>query len=169
MPMRNIKRQGWRKWLPRRGDQLGRRGATLLLMGTLWLLVGVSVTHGLDAPYDEPPPGVFHLLIPETVRGLIWTVTGMLAVVYAFRPPGFSDAFAWTALYLMPTMRTVSFGVGWLDSMIPWGTEGYSRGWVPMVTWGIVVALIVVCAGWREPIDVSLASRLAHDDNTEED
>ena len=153
MPLRNVKRSGWAKWLPRSTKQVGRRGFVLLTLGFLWVLMGVSVAQSIDAPYP-PPPGVFHLLLPETIRGPLWMLTGVIAACAAFRPPGFSDAFGWAALYAMPALRMVSYLSGWLDWIIPFGTPGYERGWVPAVTWAVIVVLIATCAGWPEPTRV---------------
>ena len=151
MPLRNVKRSGWTKWLPRTVRQVGRRGTALLMLGVLWLLLGYSVFLSMDIP-TEAPEGVFHLLIPADVRGFLWMLTGGTAIVAAFRPPGFSDAFGWTALYVMPALRLVSYLSGWLDWIVPFGTPGYERGWVPAITWAVIVVLIATCAGWPEPI-----------------
>lgn len=153
MPLRNVKRSGWRKWLPRTAKQVGRRGTVLLILGFLWLLLGYSVLLDMDIPTADPA-GVFHLMIPAEIRGFLWMLTGGIAMCGAFRPPGFSDAFGWAALYAMPALRMVSYLSGWLDWVVPFGTTGYERGWVPAITWGVIVALIATCAGWPEPARV---------------
>ena len=153
MPLRNVKRSGWTKWLPRTVKQVGRRGTVLLTLGVLWLLLGCSVFLSMDIP-TAAPAGVFHLLIPADVRGLLWMLTGVIAMCAAFRPPGFIDAFGWTALYAMPALRMVSYLSGWLDWIVPFGTPGYERGWVPAITWAVIVVLVARCAGWPEPARV---------------
>lgn len=153
MPLRNVKRSGWAKWLPRSVKQVGRRGTVLLMLGVVWLLLGYSVFLSMDIPTGAPEGG-FHLSIPADVRGLLWTLTGVTAMCAAFRPPGFSDAFGWTALYVMPAVRTVSYLSGWLDWIVPFGTPGHERGWVPAITWAVIVVLIATCAGWPEPARV---------------
>ena len=153
MPLRNVKRSGWTKWLPRNTKQVGRRGFVLLTLGFLWVLLGCSVFLEMDIP-TAAPEGVFHLMVPADIRGLLWMLTGVIAMCGAFRPPGFSDAFGWTALYAMPALRMVSYLSGWLDWLVPFGTPGYERGWVPAITWSVIVVLVATCAGWPEPTRV---------------
>ena len=155
MPLRNVKRSGWTKWLPRSVKQVGRRGTALLMLGVLWLLLGCSAFLDMDVP-TAAPAGVFHLLLPADVRGLLWMLTGGIAICGAFRPPGFSDAFGWTALYAMPAILMTSYLSSWLDWVVPFGTAGYERGWVPAITWAVIVVLVATCAGWPEPARVPL-------------
>lgn len=144
-PMRNTVQSGWRKWMPRSVKCLGYRGKVLVTFGLVWILVGAGINDELVIP------GVPHLLIPGMYRTMLWVITGVLAIIAAFRPTGFSDAFGWAALYMMPALRTVSYSIAWTDALIPWGGGGYDNGWKFAAIYFVMAAAVWFCSGWPEP------------------
>ena len=142
---RHTYRSGWRKWTPRYPRQLGYRGSVLLTFGAVWILLGMSISE------DRIVEGVPHLLIPGEIRTILWVTTGVLAILAAWRPPGFNDAFGWAALYLMPAVRTISYAIAWSDSWLPTGGEGYAAGWKFALIYFVMVAAVWICSGWAEP------------------
>ena len=152
VPDRHILRPGWRRWTPRYPRQLGHRGAVLMLCGVLWMMLGLTVFTDPDWPY------AVHTLIPREVRSALWIASGVTAVIFAWRPPGFSDAWGWTALYVMPAVRVVSFAWAWVDSWVPWGTPGYPDGYQHVLINGSMLAVVLICSSWPEPVAWSLGT-----------
>ena len=143
---RNTYRIGWRKWTPRYPRQIGFRGKILLLCGAAWVSIGVGTFD------DSITPGLLHeQFMPAWARSVVWVITGLLAIVYAWRPPGFSDATAWLALYTMPAIRTVSYTLAWLDSMFDFGGPGLERGWQFATIYAVMVGVVMICSDWPEP------------------
>lgn len=145
------RRPGWRRWLPRPIWDTGKRGSILLLLGTLWVLEGVSLID-----YEIPGPHVAHQFLPNWIGVGAWVVTGLIAVAAALRPPGIPDHWGFTALYLMPAIRFISYAMGWVASWglfdpPPW-MPSFSEGWRYVALYAGLVGVIMICAGWREPL-----------------
>lgn len=144
MPDRNDFRPGWHRYTPRYPRQMGFRGKVLILCGVVWIMLGFGVL-------DAPRVGVPHEAIPAPMQAGLWVATGAIAIASGWRPPGYQDALGWLALYLMPALRTVSYTIGWIDSLTPYGGPGYARGWVNALTYGVMVVFIYLCASWPDP------------------
>ena len=136
------------RFLPRKPRALGNRGKMLLVLGAIWVALGVGViTEGDAAVWDRTPL----VLIPSWVRAAAWIGTGAYAIAVAWRPIlRVRDAGAWTGLYVMPAVRAVCAGIGWIDSHVPGHTEGYERGWLTALIYIAIVAAVRICAGWPE-------------------
>ena len=79
-------------------------------------------------------------------------VAGILAIVMSpIREPPGRDRFAFTALIVMPAQRATSFAVAWLLHLIG-NDNGYDRGWLSAAVWGLLCGLILIIAGWSDPI-----------------
>lgn len=122
---------------------IGRRGAILILLGIIWITVGLDVVivDSDDSPY---------LLLSQwaQIRSTVWIITGCVAIAYAPRRQG-SDVIGWVALSIMAGYRLIAYGVG----LITWalgGEHGEPRGVIGMVTWAAAVIGIATLAGWRE-------------------
>ena len=161
MPDRTVPREGWRRYLPRSAHQVGRRGAILLTLGFMWVVIGLGVYDSAGVDRD-----LLHEYIPSQVRALLWIVTGLLAIVHSFRPPGMSDALGFAALYLTPAMRVVSYALAWVDSLVPGMGDGYPQAWRFLAIYSSMLAAVIITSGWPEPIS---APRPGDDDNNEGD
>ena len=137
------------RWWPRRPAHIGRRGAMLLLLGVLYVVIGSGVFS--EPVIDEGRYLLLHQYLPDWLRFGLWATTGLIAVAFAFRPLGRSDAPAWLALYLMPAERVISYIWAFADFYLPLGGPGYERGWVGAALYSIVLGVVVICAGWPEP------------------
>lgn len=130
--------------------RLGRRGATLLTLGTVWVVIGISIV-------TAPPPDVTHLhdMLPIPLRVVLWVGPGLVAAASAAKPRGADDTVAFTALVLAPLVRSGSYAWSWvvhqLNVAFDLGWEGGDpRGWSYATVWVLVVALIRITAGWEE-------------------
>ncbi len=132
MPRRAVRR------LKRR---LGRRGATLTPLGIVWILYGYSmIAQPLAAQRGLP------LLLQRVsldVWGWAWIVSGVVALVYAWAPPG-RDAAGFVSLVLIVVPWTTGYLASWL-------LGDYPRGWVAAAVWTGLSVPILVALGWPEP------------------
>lgn len=138
------------RYRPRRLSELNKRGQILVLFGLLWCTIGFSL-------YSNPNPGdLQHVwlfqVIPFPIRVGGWIGTGLVAIAYALRPKRIEhDGVAFLALYIMPAERVLGFLWSWIDSLVPGGTPGYTRGGYAACVWLVIVAAIMVCASWPNP------------------
>lgn len=146
MPDRDTRKPGWAGIAPRRPRQLGYRGSMLLALGVCWVILGVGV---LDST-SSINPSLLHERIPHEVRGWAWIITGLVAIAYAWRPTGIHDAPGYLALYLMPAIRVVSYGLAWLDHLLPIGGTGYALGWRFAAIYLAMLAAVIISAGHPE-------------------
>lgn len=136
----------WRKYRhidPRRGVThlsavIGRRGTALVLIGSMWIGIGLS-TLALD--------NIDRLTL--TV-GIAWIVTGTVAIMSARNRQG-HDALGFLALYVMAAFRALTHLSDVVLWIVPDGRPGELRGVVGVLVWVAVIALIVLVAGWKEP------------------
>mgnify|MGYP003556493055 FL=1 len=117
--------------------RLGRRGAVLIILGTLWILVGANV---LAADYDPS----LALSASPAFQSALWIGTGFVACAFAWRPQG-QDAPGFLALSIMVGYRCISYAFEWAD--------GRGSAVVDLLFWIIIAALILIIAGWREAGD----------------
>ena len=127
--------------------RIGRRGAILLLLGTLWIVQGLAIA---TAPGSREP-GAYTLLheqLPTAVRVTLWCGTGLVAVLFAFRPHPAGDGPGFGALIVQPVVRFGSFFYGAVAQAIPGGSPGYPRGLIGAATWATIAALVILIARW---------------------
>ena len=127
-----------------------KRGQILLIFGLVWIGIGVNVLHDGDpATWAKLEP--FQAFSP-VMRGWAWIVTGAVAVAYSVRPRIIHhDGLGFLALYIMPAWRVAAFVWSWLDGLLPLGGEGYPRGYLWALTYGCMVAAVMICASWPDP------------------
>lgn len=155
MPNRNDRRPGWRGFLPRPFQQVGRRGAILLIFGGLWVVLGVSVL-------DEPESSLLHEVLSPQIRSTMWVSTGLVAALHAFRPPGISDAIGFAALYVMPALRVLSYSLAWGASVMPGLGPGDPDAWRLLAVYSAILGAVVVMSGWAEeaPIPIPIPEKV---------
>lgn len=157
----DVKRPGWRGFLPRRVR--GHRDKMLTVLGIAWVSIGLyslAPESGVDVLTVER-------LIPLDVRAGLWVLTGLIAIAISWRPPGYCDTPGWVALYLMPPVRVVAYSVTWVAEVF----GGHARfhetldGLYWIVAYAMVIAVVYICSGWPDaPRDViKRAKRRGHD------
>jgi hypothetical protein len=125
--------------------RFGFRGTALVIIGTIWVGIGFSITGEPDRP-----PLLLMELLPDWLRIFLWLGSGTLAVALGLTKG--NDAIGWVALYLMPAVRIASYSFGTVDYFATTvGGPGLERGWLYALVWIAVISLIVVCAKWPEP------------------
>jgi len=141
--------------LPRR---IGFRGSILVLFGLTWLIVGFGT-------YTAPKvPGLLISEIPSALKGLGWFVTGLYAVATGLLSRWRDDSHAFVGLYVMPAVWTLLYLWSWFIFLVHhwdwhlWGLfdnlgPGYERGWVQVPIFFLITGIVMICAGWPEPIE----------------
>lgn len=149
------KRPGWKRWLPRSPKQLFKREKLLCLLGLVWVVQGMSALESTGSRSGN----LLHENISIEVRGWVWIVSGIIAVIAAWRPPGMADTFGWAALYIMPMLRSFSYILAWVASfsfidtdLLKYFTDPYEDGWRFGLIYVGYVGTIILCAGWPNPI-----------------
>lgn len=132
--------------LPLLPKSMGYRGSILFIFGLSWVTYGVGV---VDAPAVHWSLAYGHL--PVAVRVAGWVVTGTYAIAMSVNARFRDDSWAWVALYLMPSLYAISHLGAWAISAIAW--DGYARAWVGLAIWCLLMAIVMICAGWPEPDD----------------
>lgn len=134
----------WADAVVRFARHIGRRGAYLLFLCLLDLILAYSLLQAL--PFGISRDVLYHPFIqimPLRAWALWWAITGVLAgtaaVVHALRPPVFALAAglktAWASGYVL----------GWLHH-----EPAYVRGYQTGVIFGAFALITVLVSGWRE-------------------
>lgn len=137
-------------------NQLGWRGLWLVVVGVVWLCLGV----GTLLEEGNPIPWVPLQQAPPLLVAAGWWITGGVAIWTGMRGKVADDSWGHVALYVMPAAKVLSFSVAWLIAlaspvMMSVGLTdepiGYMRGWYAALIWGVVSVMLAVTAGWPNP------------------
>lgn len=93
-------------------ERLGFRSSRLVMFGVIWACVGVS-TIAEPLPSHGGRALLLHEMLPPSIQGLAWLLTGCFAAMVGFRR-AHDDSLAWAALTIMPTLRLVSWSFAWI-------------------------------------------------------
>lgn len=136
------------------------RRKVLTSLGLLWLLMGVGLLAGFDAPTFPTIAYVWHEHLDTRIRGTLWLLTGFAAIA-ASRQGAPRDRWGFTALSLMPLVRVGSYATSlavWLFTPGPGGGGPWCPGYPGtgiageyLLVWLAVVCLIATAAGWENP------------------
>lgn len=131
-------------------EHYGRRRSILVIIGIVWILIGLSV---ILEPHVAPISGVPHTYIPEPIRFALWALSGVIAIASSIRSSesGRGEALGFAALYLMPAERVLSYLIAWISALDVIPGEGLERGWLYAAQHAAYVGVIYICAGWTEP------------------
>lgn len=129
--------------------RVGPSGALLLALGFLWVWAGVATWNDLiGRPRDAP-----HLMFDGHIRSAIWIGTGLLAI-YAHLVRSNLRALANGLLFIMPTVRLVSYAFSWVisfelvdgfvpDRVLEGDPNAYGSMWIYLA-----IDLLVLCSMW---------------------
>lgn len=147
-------------------QRIGRRGLLLVLGGLAWILLGASVltqppVNRFTSP-DAPGPQFLDIL-ERPGTGMVWVGCGFVAaLVGAVHDRTIAkqhDAVGFNALLIPPMLWMFAFGWAILAHLISGGREGSETGSYGFAIWIIVVAFIIVVAGWPDPSDTGQVRR----------
>lgn len=137
-------------------DWLGPRGSLLVFCGIIWIQTGIGTMQG----YAGQPTDAPHLLVPGLIRGLVWVVAGVLAIVLAPTRSIKYHKFSITMLGIMPVVQALSYLLSWVVSwslfqaIFPtFPLAGYPRAEYTSTFWQaeflLVVVLMLAPATWK--------------------
>lgn len=113
-----------------------RRSLFLLLLGTMYIVAGVSLALFPD------PDRLIADVFPGWWITLPYGLTGATAIVSAFsRDP--RERFGFTALFLLGAIQTATSAV---SGVIYDSDRAFSR----VAPWGLTVLIILLVSGWKE-------------------
>lgn len=138
MPWRRYRRTDPRRTITHLTVLIGRRGTALVLLGSIWVLFGIS-SLALDGTTTT-----------ALAVGIAWIVTGTIAIMSANSRQG-HDAAGFLALYVMAAWGALNHLADVVLWIVPDGTPGDPRGTLGVLVWAAVLALIVLVSGWAEP------------------
>lgn len=134
MPLRG------RRWPTK---QLGRRGASLLIYGFMWLISGLPLLF-------VSPPSLIHVAeLRLWAAGFVGS--GALAIAAAFRRTPRADRFGFLALTLVVTLWIVYALTTWVLHITVGGV--YSVGPVSAIVNILLLVKVNIDAGWSEPME----------------
>lgn len=128
--------------------QIGRRGMVLAIIGTIWILYGLSLIVGDVQP--QAASHVWHLSLDPVLRGSFWLGTGTLAVYTAASRPA-TDTPGFLAVTVCPMLYSFSYLIAWITWALPIDDPGYADGLFSALSWAAVITLIATVASWPEP------------------
>lgn len=128
--------------------RIGRRGTALLILGGIWVLIGIAVWT--TSTVVDPSRYLLHERIPVPIRALAWTGTGAVALASAFRRHPGADRWGFVALVVLPIERAGSYAFAWAWSIIGPPGQGFPAGFGFALIWAAFTGLIVLIAGWPE-------------------
>jgi len=123
-------------------QRINMRAKGMILVAWVWCMIGIGA---LSTPHVVSIPSTWHLLIPPVVSMLIWTGTGLLAVVLAFTSRLSSVGLG--ILTIAPFIRFSSYLTSWIVELAPGAPSGDPRGWfsaqfyLAMMLWVYYIAL----------------------------
>jgi hypothetical protein len=134
-------------------QRLGRRGAILVLKGTIATLYGLGQ---LTTPTADRR-GLCLLLrhVPLTTWAWLWIAVGATALVCAWLPPR-RDWPGFLAVWAITAPWSMAYLVSW------WPLHETSSGWVPAVIFGAWGGVCLVVIGWDESAPRGAEPHLEH-------
>lgn len=132
--------------------RVGRRGQALLVFGFVDFVFGFSLIDATSRAQAASQPSYLALqdIVPLAAWGWLWIVIGVVCVFYAFAR---SDAVGFGAAIGIKVVWTSGLLASWLIYDAP-------RAWVGAALWVVVARMVVLIAGWPEPVDPEHAEEL---------
>lgn len=137
---------------------LGRRGAILLCLGYVWVIVGIGVP---TEPTHPDSSIIAYELIPVPVRIGMWITAGLLGIAGATIDRPRWEKWGYMALIFMAAERMLSFFLSWVVWLVVETTDllgvtgdldyGFGRGFIAASFWLAVTVMLYTASGWDEP------------------
>ena len=134
-------------------DRILRARLWLLPCALIWIPMGIGTMNGLAGkPRDAP-----HLLIPQDLRGWVWIVTGLAALVVLVADRHHSERgtrVAAALLLIMPLVRALSYSIAGVYAITDLDGDGGLNGspdayYTCLPWWTISLAILTQAVNWR--------------------
>lgn len=134
-------------------DRILRARLWLIPCALIWIPMGIGTMNGLAGkPRDAP-----HLLIPQDIRGWVWIVTGLAALVVLVADRHRSEhgtRVAAALLLTMPLVRALSYSLAGVYAIVDLDGNGGLNGspsayYTCLPWWTISLAILTQAVNWR--------------------
>ena len=134
-------------------DRILRARLWLIPCALIWIPMGIGTMNGLAGkPRDAP-----HLLIPQDIRGWVWIVTGLAALVVLVADRHRSEhgtRVAAALLLIMPLVRALSYSIAGVYAIVDLDGNGGLNGspsayYTCLPWWTISLAILTQAVNWR--------------------
>ena len=134
-------------------DRILRARLWLIPCALIWIPMGIGTMNGLAGkPRDAP-----HLLIPQDIRGWVWIVTGLAALVVLVADRHRSERgtrVAAALLLIMPLVRALSYSLAGVYAIVDLDGDGGLDGspsayYTCLPWWTISLAILTQAVNWR--------------------
>lgn len=134
-------------------DRILRARLWLIPCALIWIPMGIGTMNGLAGkPRDAP-----HLLIPQDIRGWVWIVTGLAALVVLVADRRRSERgtrVAAALLLIMPLVRALSYSLAGVYAITDLdgdgGLDGSPSAYYTCLPWWIIsLAILTQAVNWR--------------------
>lgn len=134
-------------------DRILRARLWLIPCALIWIPMGIGTMNGLAGkPRDAP-----HLLIPQDIRGWVWIVTGLAALVVLVADRHRSERgtrVAAALLLIMPIVRALSYSIAGVYAITDLdgdgGLDGSPDAYYTCLPWWIIsLAILTQTVNWR--------------------
>lgn len=123
--------------------KLGKRGASCLWFGLVFIVIGLSFAIGDPTPTLQLNLQFLASVLPLEVWGGFWTLGGIIFLVAAL----------WKRLELIAFMVGIAITANWGAGFAIQAAFGESsRGWVSASIYGFFAVLILLISTWAEPV-----------------
>lgn len=147
--MRAAVASAWSR-LKRFGVHIGRRGASLLFVGGLSLIIAASLLIAPPEVRSQPAYQALGAIMPLSWWGVVWLISGILSWVQAFMR---SDRIAFALAAWLMFAYGLAYAVGSITGNNP-------RGWVGAGVWIAFGCWISLISTWQETIHLRHHSAL---------
>lgn len=140
--------------------RVGLRGEAMVLLGTVWVLMGLAILTGASSPADDL--GLWHLRIAAPLRAASWIVAGLAAIAGAKWPAW--SGYALGGLFVGPAIRGSSYLISWLVDLWPGPPDGHAHGWYTAAIMGALIGSVVFVAHIPAPCPAKRIGRKRGDE-----
>lgn len=135
----------YRIYSPFTKSRIGFRGASLMSLGIMEVIIGWSI---LDAKPEQYRFLTLFRYLPQTAMGWAWAIPGIVAILMAFFRTPARDRLGFVLAYVMPFLWGSFYLISWcifrdLTLLIAFRAA--------ILYWGYAM-LILVISGWSEPV-----------------
>lgn len=140
--------------------RIGRRGACLMIFGFIPFSIGGALFVSPRAEGGRPRTiPVLAQAAPAEFWSIVWTILGLAVMACAFGTHR-ADRFGYVMAYSLPLFWSSAYVVSWLQGDLV-------TGWISALVYLGYCLLVVVIAGWDEPIPIELLTEIPSQDQGE--
>lgn len=140
-------------------SKVGRRGLILILVGTIWILFGISYFQNSYRRFsdNDNDPYSFYRIVDNRYIGIMWVVAGLIALIVGVLRNKTKlvphDSLGFNAILFPSIIWAFLYFWSWIIWVGTNGDFGNSLNSVGFLVWSLVTGFILIIAGWPDPSD----------------